>query len=134
MITKKPKLTHKLCPHCNKQLNIKTYKEHKRLHFHESSRSWYKSTPTLECDGSDSSEISSPDSPEMDSSSESSGMCPLGMDDSDPQFLQHSPSNPPMSSTTEHNLSESPAGKCCACDKLVGSLHACTCKYVLLFA
>ena len=51
--SKKPKLTHKLCPHCNKQLNLKSYKEHKRLHFDESSKLWHKE----ELDVSDSSSI-----------------------------------------------------------------------------
>ena len=60
--------TYKYCPHCNKQLNLKTYKEHKRLHFDESSRMWY----TVESD--DSSEISSPEDDRSSSSSESSNM------------------------------------------------------------
>lgn len=29
-----------LCPHCNKNLNIKRFKEHKRLYFNESSKQW----------------------------------------------------------------------------------------------
>lgn len=54
--SKKPKLIHKLCPHCNKQLNLKSYMEHKRLHFDESSKCWHK----VELDDSDSSSIVSP--------------------------------------------------------------------------
>ena len=34
------KLSHKWCPHCRKELNIKPYKEHKRLYFNESTKQW----------------------------------------------------------------------------------------------
>ena len=33
-------LSHKWCPHCGKELNIKTYKEHKRLYYNESTKEW----------------------------------------------------------------------------------------------
>ena len=32
--------THKICPHCNKELNIKTYKDHKQLYFNADTKVW----------------------------------------------------------------------------------------------
>lgn len=39
---KKPKVSHRLCKHCNKTLNVKTYKEHKRLYYDQATRHWYQ--------------------------------------------------------------------------------------------
>ena len=33
-------LTHRVCPHCNREINIKTYRDHRRLYFNEMSKSW----------------------------------------------------------------------------------------------
>ena len=38
---KRIRMTHRYCPHCQKDCNIKTYKEHKRLYFYSDTRSWY---------------------------------------------------------------------------------------------
>lgn len=35
------RITHKICPHCSKELNLKTYRDHKRLFFNESSNIWF---------------------------------------------------------------------------------------------
>ena len=48
---KQRKLTHKYCPHCKKDCNIKTYKDHKRLFFNSDTKSWY-------CEGAVASEES----------------------------------------------------------------------------
>lgn len=42
---KRIKLTHKYCPHCRRQCNIKTYRSHKRLYFSRETKSW--SVPQL---------------------------------------------------------------------------------------
>ena len=34
-------VTHKYCPHCQKDCNVKTYKEHRRLFFNLDKKSWY---------------------------------------------------------------------------------------------
>ena len=61
---KRSKLLYKVCLHCNKDLNIRTYKDHKRLYYNEESNCWYHTTDALrdECDES-SSDISPPPSP-----------------------------------------------------------------------
>ena len=41
---KKTRLSHKCCPYCKKDCNIKTYKDHKRLHFDSDMKSWYVSS------------------------------------------------------------------------------------------
>ena len=41
---KKTRLSHKYCPHCKKDCNIKTYKDHKRLYFDSDTKSWYVSS------------------------------------------------------------------------------------------
>ena len=38
---KRLRLTHRYCPHCQKECNVKTYKEHKRLFFNSDTMSWY---------------------------------------------------------------------------------------------
>ena len=38
---KRIRLTHRYCPHCQKECNIKTYKEHKRLFFNPDTITWY---------------------------------------------------------------------------------------------
>ncbi len=50
-------LKYKLCPHCSRSLNIKTFKEHKRLFFSEQSGTWILSNESYDS-GSDSSDIS----------------------------------------------------------------------------
>ena len=40
---KKPRVsaaTHRICPHCDKELNIKTRRVHRRLYFDSQSKSW----------------------------------------------------------------------------------------------
>lgn len=32
--------THRICPHCDKELNLKTYRAHRKLYFDSQSRSW----------------------------------------------------------------------------------------------
>ena len=61
----KRRVSHRFCPHCKKDLNLKTLKHHKRLYFH--SNSWFttndrqspESVPTMQSDSSDN-EIDSP--------------------------------------------------------------------------
>ena len=36
----KKKLIYKICPHCNKELNIKIYKEHERLYYDATKGIW----------------------------------------------------------------------------------------------
>ena len=50
-------LKYKVCPHCSRSLNIKTFKEHKRLFFSEKSGTWIHSNKNYDS-GSDSSDIS----------------------------------------------------------------------------
>ena len=50
-------LKYKVCPHCSHSLNIKTFKEHKRLFFSEQSGTWIHSNDNYDS-GSDSSDIS----------------------------------------------------------------------------
>ena len=63
ILTPRPRLTHKYCPHCNKEINTKTYKEHRRLYFDVASKSWLtvgiSSVETYESDSSGSSPFSS---------------------------------------------------------------------------
>ena len=33
-------ITHRFCPHCKKELNVKTFKHHRRLFFDEASNTW----------------------------------------------------------------------------------------------
>ena len=42
------RLTHKYCPHCQKDCNVKTYKEHRRLFFNPAKKSWYVPPSTSE--------------------------------------------------------------------------------------
>ena len=58
---KRSKLSYKVCPHCQKELNIRTYKDHKRLYFNEEIKSWFQ-TPV----GNRDSEISPPPSPDAE--------------------------------------------------------------------
>lgn len=53
--------SHRICPHCSKELNIKTYKEHRRLYYDSSTSKWYvveKTEPLIENDSSSSSDTS----------------------------------------------------------------------------
>ena len=51
-----------VCPHCNKELNIKRYKEHKRLYFNEVTKQWMvEDQPKSLGDGSSSDCFSSLD-------------------------------------------------------------------------
>ena len=34
-------MTHKYCPYCQKDCNVKTYKEHRRLFYNPDKKSWY---------------------------------------------------------------------------------------------
>ena len=45
--------SNKQCPHCGKNLNLKTFKEHRRLHYDSNRKSWNK------CEGTDSSQAAS---------------------------------------------------------------------------
>ena len=71
---KRIRLTHKYCPHCEKECNIKTYKDHKRLFFNHDSKSWYcegtSSTRATDGDGDSSSleSVGSHDESERESS------------------------------------------------------------------
>ena len=49
-------LKYKVCPHCNRCLNVKTFKEHKRLFFSEESSTWI--VETRDHSDTDSSDIS----------------------------------------------------------------------------
>lgn len=45
---KRVRFTYKFCPHCEKECNIKTYKEHKRLFFNPDLKTWYSAQPLPE--------------------------------------------------------------------------------------
>ena len=47
--------TYKLCPHCQKELNFKRYKEHKRLYFNDDTKQWLKEELNLRANVSESS-------------------------------------------------------------------------------
>lgn len=38
---KRVRLAYKFCPHCKRECNIKTYKQHKRLFFNSDLKTWY---------------------------------------------------------------------------------------------
>ena len=46
-------LKYKVCPHCSRSLNVKTFKEHKRLFFSEESSTWIVETHDTDTDSSD---------------------------------------------------------------------------------
>lgn len=72
---KRSKLSHKFCPHCKKECNIKTYRDHKRLHYSQVENTWYGSTAVE--DSSDSLDSFSDGHDEDDQESDSSDiMCP----------------------------------------------------------
>lgn len=50
---KRMRLTHKFCPHCKRECNIKTYKDHKRLYFSQEENTWYGATLEAEEDSED---------------------------------------------------------------------------------
>lgn len=56
LVTMSLSLKYKVCPHCSRSLNIKTFKEHKRLFYSEQSSTWTISNYD-DSDG-DSSDIS----------------------------------------------------------------------------
>lgn len=59
---KNRKLSYKVCLHCNKELNIKIYKEHKRLYYDASKGVWSQESLLLDSDKEEcSSEFSSID-------------------------------------------------------------------------
>ena len=58
---KRSKCTYKVCPHCNRDLSIKKYKEHRRLFFDEDMQSWVQDFDTDLDRHSTSSEFSSLD-------------------------------------------------------------------------
>lgn len=45
-------LKYKVCPHCSRSLNVKTFKEHKRLFFSEESSTWIVETHDTDTDSS----------------------------------------------------------------------------------
>ena len=59
LATKSRKLAYKLCLHCNKELNIKIYNEHKRLYYDASKRSWNQDVVMISDNEEASSEFSS---------------------------------------------------------------------------
>ena len=67
-MTKRVKLSYKYCPHCKKDCNIKTYKEHRRLFFDSELKTWYHAAPSqvaerdVESDSESSNSIPSNDS------------------------------------------------------------------------
>ena len=83
--SKKLKLAsmYKVCPHCDKNLNMKTYKEHKRLYFDDQLKVWHCS-PESDSGDSDSTDISQPDSVPNDSDSGESWYT-VDMNDVEPQ-------------------------------------------------
>lgn len=60
---KRVRFTYKFCPHCEKECNIKTYKEHKRLFFNPDLKTWYsaQSLPENKVDSDSDSLLSFPD-------------------------------------------------------------------------
>ena len=68
-IKKKARLTHKHCPHCQKDCNVKTYKEHRRLFFNQAKKSWYVPLSTSEQTAAES-DVDSSLASEEDSSSD----------------------------------------------------------------
>lgn len=59
-VIKNRKLSYKLCLHCNKELNIKIYKEHKRLYYDSSKGIWSQDAVLLNSDDEGLSDFSSP--------------------------------------------------------------------------
>ena len=59
---KKRKLAYKFCPHCGNELNIRSYKDHKRLYFDEETNSWFQESKSV-IPGYSSDELSPPPSP-----------------------------------------------------------------------
>ena len=55
---KKSRLDYKVCGHCHKELNLKIYKEHKRLYYNPVSKSWVQLEDD-KCDVQGSDESSS---------------------------------------------------------------------------
>lgn len=59
---KKSKPNYKLCSHCHKELNLKIYKEHKRLYYDPVKKSWVKDDKCdAQGDDQSSSDLSSID-------------------------------------------------------------------------
>ena len=57
---KRSRYSYKVCGHCNRELSVKKYREHKRFHFQEDTQSWVKEIVNSD-DGSATTEISSLD-------------------------------------------------------------------------
>ena len=53
LVTMSLSLKYKVCPHCSRSLNIKTFKEHKRLFYSEQSSTWIISNDDSDGDSSD---------------------------------------------------------------------------------
>ena len=65
---KRSKFSYKLCSHCNKELTIKKYREHKSFFFQEETQMWFKELDESD-DGSITIEMTSLDNFEVDSDS-----------------------------------------------------------------
>jgi len=53
---KRPCISHRHCPHCDKLLNVKTFKEHKRLFFDRDTKLWHRVLSTISGESSLSNE------------------------------------------------------------------------------
>lgn len=54
--TKRPRFSHRHCPHCDNLLNVKTFKEHKRLFFDRDTKLWHRVPNTVSGESSLSNE------------------------------------------------------------------------------
>ena len=81
------KVTHKVCPHCKKELNLKTYKDHKRLYYDISSNTWLASqaaavmTQSLNHHGSDENSFDFSSASDKSENDEPIQYDPGGIDD-----------------------------------------------------
>ena len=63
--TKRRKFSYKLCSHCNKELTIKKYREHKSFFFQEEMQTWIKELDESD-DGSGTTKMTSLDDFKVD--------------------------------------------------------------------
>ena len=59
-VSKKGKLSYNFCLHCNKELNIKIYKEHKRLYYDTDKGIWSQDVALLNHNNEELSDFNSP--------------------------------------------------------------------------
>jgi len=107
MDAKRLKLLYKFCPHCQKQCNIKTYKDHKRLYFNVETKSWLTATS---CNSASAKYSAIPEEVAYDSDSSLSHDSDADDQSQDVSFLTPSPAtDPDMHASRDDLLSEANA-------------------------